>query len=137
MEVPVNIPGKALFSAGNLAAEGERLARVLTPLGFAAAGMALCECRWFHIARSALPGCAHSHPLESSSQRRGALFCLSMLHQERDFAPRKKGRGNIFDLLACELFPRNTAVADIEFVLIIVPFYLTVQKLTPMQARLY
>lgn len=68
MEVPVAIPGKALFSAGNLAAEDQRPARMVTPLGFAAAGMALCERRWFHVARSALPGCVHTQPLESLSQ---------------------------------------------------------------------
>ncbi|CAL8465667.1 g5203 [Coccomyxa elongata] len=51
MEMPVAMPGKALFSAGNLAAQDERPARVVTPLDFAAAGMALCERRWFHVAR--------------------------------------------------------------------------------------
>lgn len=61
MEVPMAMPGKALFSTGNLAAEDERPAQALTPLGFAAAGMALCERRWFHVARSALPGCAHKY----------------------------------------------------------------------------
>jgi hypothetical protein len=64
VQLPVAAPSRGLLSAGNMATEGVRPLRSLTPLSLAAAGMALCERRWFHVARSAAPGCAPAYPWE-------------------------------------------------------------------------
>lgn len=59
MGFPAASPHRALLSLYHAAGDKHTLSRRLMPLGVAAAGMALCERRWFHLAKSALPGCAH------------------------------------------------------------------------------
>ncbi len=74
VQLPVAAPSKGLLSAGNMASN-ERPSRAITPLGQAAAGMALCERRWFHVARSAAPRCA---PVVNSYSKMRTLHLMAV-----------------------------------------------------------